>query len=302
MRLVANTPKNFTWTGTLSVGELKFITTLGQFIPSYNKGNDDTKLYLRENFDDDYDEKFTITESGVYTLKADLITKTVSITKEEAPQYRELWFVGNPTGWSFMPMTVDPVDPFVFHYNADLGAGGEFKIGTVEGNWDAVFFRPIINQTSEGTNIDVDKWAGGEDYKWNVTGGIYKITLNTRSRKIDIVPFTPYSTVYLVGSATSIGWDIANAEAMSVTSDPNVLIWEGQLNQGELKFTCDKQADWNGAWFLASEANKIPTEDVEQMVFNYPGAGADTKWNIQQSGTYQISLNQLKETIIIKRK
>ncbi len=302
MRAVANAPKNFTWTGTLSAGEFKFITTLGQFVPSYNKGDDSTKLYLRESFDDTYDEKFTITESGVYTLKANLITKTISITKEDAPEYSELWFVGNPTGWSFMPMNVDPIDPFIFHYNADLSAGGEFKIGTVAGNWDAVFFRPVINQTSEGTNLDVDKWAGGEDYKWNITGGVYKITLNTRSMKIDIVPFTPYPAVYLIGSATSIGWDIGNAEAMIVSSDPNVLTWEGQLNQGELKFTCDKQTDWNGAWFLASEANKTPTGDVEQMIFSYPGAGADTKWNIQEAGTYQITLNQLKETIIIKKK
>ena len=30
----------FTWTGRLVAGEFKFITTLGSFLPSYNKGTD----------------------------------------------------------------------------------------------------------------------------------------------------------------------------------------------------------------------------------------------------------------------
>ncbi len=124
MRPISNVPKGFTWTGSLSPGNVKFITTLGEFAPSYNKGESDTKLYLRESFDDPYDEQFEITEGGTYTVKVNLITMTISIVRGEGPEYSELWFVGNPTGWSFQPMAVNPVDPFIFHYNDDLSAGG----------------------------------------------------------------------------------------------------------------------------------------------------------------------------------
>ncbi len=57
----------------------------------------------------------------------------------------------------------------------------------------------------------MDKWAGDPDYKWNITGGVYKIKLDTRDMKIDIVPFVPFEMVYLVGDASPNGWDIGNA-------------------------------------------------------------------------------------------
>lgn len=301
MRPISNVPKGFTWTGSLSPGKFKFIATPGEFAPSYNKGESDTKLYLRESFDDPYDEQFEITEGGTYTVKVNLITLTISIVRGEGPEYSELWFVGNPTGWSFQPMAVNPVDPFIFHYNGDLSAGGEFKIGTAAGNWDAPFFRPTVDKTAEGIGLDVDKWAGDPDYKWNITGGVYKIKLDTRDMKIDIVPFVPFEMIYLVGDASPNGWDIGNATPMTATTDPYKFTWSGSLKGGELKFTCDKQSDWNGAWFLASEADKSPSGQTEQILFNYPGAGVDYKWRISESGTYKIELDQLKETITIQK-
>lgn len=299
MKPVTNTPKAFSWTGSLSAGELKFITTLGEFLPSYNKGADDTKLVLRET-ETDPDDKFVIAEGGTYTIKVNLISMAINITKGEGPEYTELWFVGNPTDWNFKPMTVDPLDPFVFHYNDDLSKGGEFKISTAT-NWDNVFFRPVTDGTSEGTNLDVDKWAGDPDYKWSITGGVYRISLDTRAMKIDIVSFTPYAMAYLVGDATPNGWDINNATPMTAGSDPYKFTWTGTLNTGELKFTLDKQDDWNGAWFLASEADKNPTGEQEQMIYNYPGAGVDYKWRITEAGTYTIELDQLKETVTFKK-
>lgn len=300
MKAITNTPKGFSWTGPLSAGEFKLITTLGEFLPSYNKGADDTKLILRES-DSDTDEKFVITEGGTYTVKVNLISMAINITRGEGPEFTELWFVGNPTGWSFKPMILDPVDPFIFHYNDDLSEGGEFKIGTVNGSWDAVFFRPAINEQPEGTDLNVNKWAGDPDYKWNITGGVYKIKLDTRDMKIDIVPFTPYTMIYLIGDATSAAWDIDNAVPMTASSDPYMFTWTGALNPGELKLTCDKQSDWNGDWFLASEQEKAPTGEKEQMIFRAKGSKEDYKWKIPESGTYTIELDQLKETVTIKK-
>ncbi len=300
MKPVANVPKEFTWTGPLVAGEFKFIVTPGEFLPSYNKGASDTELVLRET-DGAPDDPFVITEAGTYTVTVNLIAGTVSLVKGEGPEYGELWFVGNPTGWNFEPMTVDALDPYVFHYNAELPDGGEFKIGTAAGNWDAVFFRPATDRQPEGTGLDVDKWAGDPDYKWNITGGVYKIKLDIRDMKIDIAPFTPFAGVYLVGDATPNGWDIAGATPMDASSGSYTFTWSGPLNAGELKFSLDKQADWNGAWFLAAEAGKAPAGSEEQLVYSYPGAGADYKWKITEAGTYTIELNQLAETVIIRK-
>lgn len=298
MTPITNSPKAFSWTGFLKTGEFKCITTLGEFLPSYNKATEDFKLVLRES-DSDSDSKFSITESGTYSINVNLITLAISITKKEGPEYSQLWFVGNPTGWNFKEMTVDALDPFVFHYNDDLSAGGEFKIGTGN-NFEATFFRPQVDQTEAGTNLTVVKWAGDPDNKWNIKSGVYKIKLNTRAMTIDINPFTPFANVYLVGDAAPSGWNIGSATPMT-PSGTFKFVWTGTLNTGELKFTLDKQDDWNGSWFIANTANKQPSGESEQMIYSNPGAGVDHKWKITEAGTYTIELDQLKETVIIKK-
>lgn len=300
MNTVSGAAGGFIWQGKLNAGELKFITTLGGFLPSYNKGSDNTKLSYRES-ENDPDEKFTIPATGIYKISVNIINLTINIETLDAPEYSELWLVGNPTGWNFKAMTVDPSDPFVFHYNADLSAGGDFKIATAQ-NWDAAFFRPAVDKTGAGKNLEVSKWAGDPDNKWNIAGGVYKIKLDTRDMKIDIVSFSPYKMVYLVGDASPNGWSIDNATPMSaVSGNPYKFTWTGNLNGGDLKFTCDKKNDWNGDWFLASENGKEPTGASEQMIFSAGGANPDNKWKITKAGTYTIELDQLQQTVTIKK-
>lgn len=126
-------------------------------------------------------------------------------------------------------------------------------------------------------------------------------------------PFTPYTTIWMVGDATPAGWSIDNATALQATESPYVFTWTGTLNAGELKFTCDKRNDWNGAWFLCAAGNdKEPTGQTEKMLFidksdeefknqylDINVGDIDQKWKITQSGTYTITLNQLVETVSI---
>ncbi len=309
MNSISGTVGGFTWQGKLNAGELKFITTLGQFAPSYNKGTDNTKLYLRESFADSYDEKFVIPTTGIYKITLNVISLTIKIEALDAPEYSELWFVGGFTGWSFVHMTTDLLDPFVFNYNAVLNTSGstdEFKIGT-QASFDnsVVFLRPQMNQQGAGTNLNVVKWSQNEnanDNKWRITPGTYKIKLDTRDMKIDIVRFTPYAMIYLVGDATPKGWDINNATAMtSVSGNPYKFTWTGALSTGELKFTCDKQSDWNGAWFLASSGGMEPSGSEQQMMFSAQGSNPDNKWKISSAGTYTIELDQLQELVKITK-
>lgn len=299
LQAISNTPKGFTWSGRLTAGKLKFITTLGDFAPSYNKGTSNNSLYFRSSDADPYDEQFEITEGGSYKITVNLITLAISIEKSAGPEFEKLWIVGNPTGWSFREMRVDPLDPFIFHFNGDLSAGGEIKFGTVEGDFSATFLRPKVDQTTEGSDLEVEKWAGDPDFKWNITGGVYKISLDTREMKANILPFTPYTAIYMVGDATQKDWDIGNATPMTAGGNPYEFTWTGILKPGDFKFTLDKQTDWDGAWFTASRADMEPSGSPQQMIFSKKGSGLDYKWKIKEGGTYTVTLNQLDETVVI---
>lgn len=308
MNVVNGVAGSFTWQGRLTAGDLKFITTLGKFLPAYVKGATSQQLALRET-DTDPDDKFTITATGIYLINVNIITKTISIEAKEAPEYGQLWFVSGFNGWSFQPMTVDLLDPFVFHYNATLNSSNsldEFKIATAP-SFDSkvVYIRPAVNGQNAGTNLAVVKLSGEnnpEDNKWKIAPGTYKIKLNLRTMKIDIVKFTPSTTMYMVGSATPNGWDISNATPFTaVSGNPYRFTWTGTLTsddgKSELKFSLDKKSDWSGAFFLASSASKAPSGAAEPMVFSASGSGTDNKWKIAATGNYTIELDQLQETV-----
>lgn len=303
MKQVPNAAGGFTWKGKLNAGELKFITTLGEFTPSYNKGENENTLYYRESGDDPYDEKFAITAAGNYEITLNVLTSKIFIKATQGPDYDQLWFVGSHSGWSFKSMTVDPLDPYVFHYNSELS--GEFKLATKNDFDPSIpFYRPAVNGTGAGKNLDVVIWSeneNGNDHKWEVTSGTYKIKLDTRDMKIDIVPYQSYPVIYLVGDATPNGWNIGDATPMVASADVNVLTWTGQLNAGEIKFSCDKQSDWNGDWFTASVADMSPSGEAQQMIYTQKGSGLDYKWKVTQAGTYKIVLDQLKETVTFSK-
>ena len=308
----------FTWQGNLKQGEMKFITTKGQFLPSYN--NDGTGKLTFRTSDDQADEKFIITESHFYQVTVNLLTSELTLkqTEGEAPAYDNLYIVGSFTGWSFVKMTKDPLDDFLFRYNHYFTAseGGEFKFGTSEGSWENMYKATSANALYTQTSMEFIK--GYEpDNKWflndSETEKAYKICVDIRSGKERMMmrEFTPYEMIYLVGDATPNGWDLGNATPMTATESPYIFTWKGTLNAGEVKFSCDKQDDWNGAWFMNATGNDIaPTGETEKMLFinknddylksqylDVNVGDLDQKWKISAAGTYTITLNQLEETI-----
>lgn len=310
----------FTWEGKLKVGSYKFITQLGRFLPSYNKG-DDGKLVLRTD-DSQPDEKYTIDEEHDYRITANILTGELTIVKTEGvvPAYQELFFVGNATGWGFVDMNRDVLDPYLFRYGRYFGSSdaGEFKFGTAKG-WESMY--KATQDNAPYTDTSMEFVSGFEpDRKWvlsaSETGMAYKICIDIRQGKERMMmrPFTPYETIYLVGDATPNGWDLGNATPMTVSADsPYIFTWTGRLSAGEMKFSCDKQSDWNGAWFLCVNGEGAePTGNVEKMLFINKSdeylkgqyldiniGDVDRKWKITTAGTYTITLNQLEETVSI---
>lgn len=310
----------FTWTGKLTAGDFKFITTLGSFMPSYNMGADG-KLTLRTS-EEQPDVAFSVAEGHYYVLEANLFTGVLAMTETEGvvPAYDQLYFVGNATDWNFVSMTKDAIDPYLFRFGKfiEVGKGGEFKFGTANGSWENMY--KAKNANAAYTDAAVEFVKGFDpDNKWVLKdaecGKAYKICLDIRAGKerMMMTEFTPYGMISLVGDACAAGWNIGDALPMQVSADsPYIFTWTGNLTAGSLKFTCDKQDDWNGAWFMPAQDGKEPDGTVEPMLFvdksgeafkaQYPDAtigSIDQKWKITTAGSYTITLNQLEETISI---
>lgn len=310
----------FTWTGKLTAGKGFKFAVKKDFIPTYNKGGEG-KLVYRATYDDP-DETFSVAETGNYQVDVNLLDLTISVkpSAAETPIFDSMYLIGNMTGWGFEPLSVDVLDPFLFRLGKFFDKGGEFKFGTTNGSWENNFKAPYANAPyTESKTVFVSGFD--PDNKWNLqdseTGKAYKICFDIRKDKerMLMTEFVPYEMIYLIGSASPAGWDLGNATPMTAGSDAYTFTWEGQLKEGELKFTCDRKSDWMGAWFMASESGKAPTGQTEQMLFidkssdlckaqyleNNVG-DLDFKWNITEAGTYTITLNQLKETVSIVKK
>lgn len=311
----------FTWTGKLLGGKsFKFLVSKADWVPSYNKGVDGQLVY-RASYDDP-DEAFSIEETGNYVVNVNLLAMTidVQVSAAETPLFDSMFLIGNMTGWGFEPLTVDAIDPFLFRMGRFFDKGGEFKFGTSNGSWENNFKAPYADAPYTETSTE---FVSGfdPDNKWKLQDSeinkAYKICFDIRKdrERMLMQEFVPYEMIYLVGSASPAGWSIDSATPMTAGEDAYTFTWEGTLNEGELKFTCDKQSDWMGAWFMAAEGGMNPTGETEQMLFIDKSSDwcknqyldvnigdLDQKWQISESGTYVITLNQLKETVSIVKK
>jgi len=298
-------PGGFIYQGTLLPGSFKFITTTGSFLPSYNMGADSSKLVFR-TADDQPDNQFTIDEASVYKITVNLINLTIKVEKLAQAPYSKLWIIGDavPKGWNISTpdsLFRNPNNAFIFKYNQVLKAG-EFKIPTAAtGDFSVPFYMPLTNHPDlSQTGVQLVQ-SGGADLKWNITNpGAYKITLDLLDMSIHIIPFQPYTKLWIVGDATPNGWNIDNPSVMTATSDPNVFTYSGHLNVGEFKFPV-ATGDW-GTDFFRPYKNHPDISDTNAQFVKHGTAPDDTddyKWYIPVAGNYTITLNQLYETISI---
>ena len=308
----------FTWSGELFAGELKFMCTQDGWVPSYNKGEDDEHLVYRDHLWEDGngnivtdetvdhvdspDNKFIIAEQGNYKIVLNIDALTISIVKTGGPKYYSMYMVGSAleapqemfrSSYAFIQgVTLKDGN---MHFCVDADDSGDKYYAAAQ---NQAFSEKSVSQTS--------------GYEWNFSGEkLYHVSLYAKEGKeaAYIVEATPYETIYLIGSACDAQWDIANALPMTKKST-YVQEWSGNLGEGELKFTCDCSTDWFGAWYLATSSNKAP-EGVEEPIIFLDKTRAETasmgikeldqKWLISDAGYYVITLDQQKETVIIKK-
>ncbi len=289
-------PTTFTFQGDLNAGQLKFITVLGTFLPSYGKGEDENSLvYHTDNAVPGVN--FVIPEAGKYNIKMNLVDLTISIELVSGPGYEVLYLFGsaNPNGSDIaaaLEMYPDPENLFKFSFNALLNPG-EFKIAV---NKDADLGQDMFMRDPEDSS-KVYLHTGGDpdESNWVVEEeNMHSVKLNLSNYTISIEPLK----VYIIGSATPVGWMIS--DAILLEQDPtDWFIWryEGLLVEGEFKFPVNRQFDWAQDMYM-----KDP-DDPSKMYRHHGGDEDDEKWvfTAADAGNYLLTLNVLDLSIDIQK-
>lgn len=273
-------PTVFVYQGTLSAGELKFITTQGQLLPSYQKGADDAHIVYR-TLDSQADNKFIINETAVYKVTVSLLDLIITISKVDLPAYSEIYMVGSssPIGWDIanaVPLIQSTVNPFLFTYSGVM-LPGEFKF-PVNRNTD---WGQDMYMKTDDSHMYLHKGGASDDNKWTIAKkGFYTITLNLLDKTISINRLK----LYFVGSATPIGWSIDKAiELTENATDGCIFTYTGPMVDGEFKFPVNRDSSWGQDMYMRV--------DDTHMYLHKGGASDDNKWNITSAGNYMIMAN-----------
>jgi len=276
----AEKPHTFIYKGTLSVGELSFITVLGQQLPAYGKGADNGQLVYKTK-DPLSVSKFKIIEPGTYKISLNLLDLTILISKWDEPAYSQIFIVGpaSPNGWDITNATElvqNKDNPFIFTYTGVLNKG-EFKFPVNRnGDWGQDMYMKV-----DETHMYIHHGGDPDDNKWsNKKKGYYKVTLNLK----DLTMTMEQTKLYFVGNATPVKWDITSAIAMEEDATNGCLFtYSGPMVAGEFKFPVNRNSDWAQDMYM-----KI---DNAHMYLHHGGDEDDNKWVLTEAGNYVIKAN-----------
>lgn len=223
------------------------------------------------------------------------------------PPITVLYITGDaiPGGFNYtdpIPMKLSYKNPNQFIYNEVLQAG-EFEIPIAKGKPNGDFYRPETNHPAISAGKTVYAPGGAttpNTNRWLITNpGAYKMTLDiTEPAFITIKPFTPYTQLWIVGDATPAGWNIVNPTPMVQTpGNPYEFSYTGPLNAGEFKIPVSL-GNWSVDFYMPP-TNHPDISKTEVVLI--PGGNPDNKWQITSAGNYKVVINQLYETISIKK-
>lgn len=281
-------PTVFVFKGALGAGSYKFITTLNQLLPSYNRGSDDNHIVFR-TAESQPDEKFTVTEPAVYKITVRLLDLTTTAVKLDLPPYDKIYMVGDatPNGWDISNSTEliqDQDNPYIFTYMGVMKAG-DFKFPVNQNSdWGQDMYMKLTDST-----MYLHHGGDPDDNKWTIAKkGHYIITLNLMDNTISLAR----TKLFMVGSATPIGWSIDQAiELTEDATDGCIFTYSGPMEAGEFKFPVNRNTDWGQDMYMRV--------DDTHMYRHTGGESDDNKWNITTAGNYTITANIEALTISI---
>jgi len=111
---------------------------------------------------------------------------------------------------------------------------------------------------------------------------------------LSVTPYEPVSsTLYIIGGATSTGWDNSRAEAL--TTDPKVpggFIYQGTLLPGTFKF-------------ITTLGSFLPSynmgSDSSKLFFRTSDSQPDDQFTINETSVYKVSVNLIDLTIKVEK-
>jgi starch-binding outer membrane protein SusE/F len=276
----ADDPTLFSFRGALGTGSYKFITELGQLLPSYNRGSDDNHIVYRTS-DSEPDNKFAVAEAGVYNIKVSLLELTIKSVKLDVPVYDHIYMVGDasPNGWDIgnaTELTQDLDNPAIFTYMGVMKPG-DFKFPVNRNtDWGQDMFMKLTD-----TTMYLHHGGDPDDSKWSIVKkGHYVIRLNIIENTISI----SRTKLFMVGSATPIGWSVDKAiELTEDATDGCIFTYSGPMVAGEYKFPVNRNSDWGQDMYMRV--------DDTHMYRHVGGAADDNKWSITTAGNYVITAN-----------
>lgn len=183
-----------------------------------------------------------------------------------------------------IPMTEKEVG-LLYYWQGSLKQGG-FKI-IVDLNEEL----PSLNRGADNNTFVQRTQASEPDDLFTIDAdGMYSVVVYRSEMRIEYVPM-PYSSVFLIGNATSAEWSINNAiELKAEPTRPNEFKVITELKEGELKFYSAR--DWNSTFFKP-EISDASIKDNEVVIAET--GGDDRKWKVkaEEAGKYRITLNTL---------
>lgn len=181
-----------------------------------------------------------------------------------------------------------------------------------------------------------DNSLRGDDTWKVVNAGVNKITVNVRTNKVTVEPYTgtlptlqitksdgskeTVNKLWLFGSATPLKNYTATmplAFSYNAADDPNHFVWEGHLTKGYLKFPyIFGDYNFNQASYLMPENGVTTTVTVANFANVHPtpiktdgssmkmivGTNQDNQWEVTEEGNYKIivDVNTMRVTFIKK--
>ena len=205
-------------------------------------------------------------------------------------------------GWSIdnsIVMMNDAAQPDVFTATVSLKANSDFKFLT-ETEWGKLEYRAgdagvtlsdgvSAALVSSDDNSNDNKFQVGETANYSIVCDLAAktVTVTKAAYQDDEIKHT---ALWLVGSATTGGWDLGKA-TMILPSDDNPMVFRGTVDLlgGEMKIAVNKYTGFGQTFYLRDAADKT------KMVFG----GDDNKWNIAKAGQYDVEADVKNLTISI---
>ena len=327
----------FSYEGALTPGEMKACLATSSWDQSFVRPATDGVAISKDGVAEDAfvftagpDNKWKITDGGMYRIEFDLSAWTISatylgeLTHDKTPiETPTLYMIGDatPGGWSMDDLSEckpDATNKYIFTWEGTLIEGNMKACLQPDGSYSCPFIRPLeagVEINANGVAAPDFIYTTGPDDQWRITeAGTYRITFDLEHYTINAVRTGDIGggggdepgdkkplesgTLYMIGDATSGGWSMDNATALTQNADNKYLFsWEGTLKKGSMKACLQPDGTFSCPFLRPEHAGCIIGRDgAEHSGFVYT-TDPDDQWQIAEEGRYRITFDLRNYTI-----